>query len=108
MRRCPHCALLMPREQTLCTCGYEFSGAEPEASITPADILSLAHRDSKADAGHPRSGSERARLIESITTFLLMSLFAGWLFHSNYLYSNYGLYEGLAIAISLLLFTAII
>jgi hypothetical protein len=45
VKRCPECSNLVPREQWLCDCGYEFAGNEPEATPTPEDIRSVAERD---------------------------------------------------------------
>ena len=40
-KRCPKCSALSSKDKWLCACGYEFSGEEPEASLTPDEIAQL-------------------------------------------------------------------
>ena len=45
MNRCPKCSRLVPHEQWLCDCGYEFTGNEPESASTREEIRPFAQRD---------------------------------------------------------------
>lgn len=70
MNRCPKCSRLVPHEQWLCDCCYEFTGNEPDSASTREGIRPFAQHD-----GLKPNPSHRTGLLTMICLGVLLASF---------------------------------